>query len=140
MKSHQELLTKAGEIINASRVKGYCTLALIDDKGYPTASTVTIAKSEGVRSLTFMTGLGSNKDKRIKNCNRASLCFNSPDYNITLVGTAEVLTDLQTKKDNWYEGMENHYSSPEDPNLCVMRFTAERYNLFLDFEEAVGDL
>jgi general stress protein 26 len=76
-------------------------LALFDADGYPTVSTITPAKADGINWVTFDTGLGSNKANRIKKCDRASVCFNSssPLYNITLVGTIEILTDEKTKQE-----------------------------------------
>jgi general stress protein 26 len=144
----QEIITKANEIINAKTgyigggMEGYVTLALIDENGYPSASTLTIAKADGIKWITFCTSLDSNKVKRIEKCNRASVCINSSEYNITLVGTIEVLADEETRKDNWLPAMGDfsHWSGYDDPNFCVLRFTTERYNLFVGYQEAVGTL
>jgi general stress protein 26 len=144
---NQKVITKANEIINSKTgyigggMEGYVTLALIDENGYPTASTLTIAKAEGIKWLTFCTSPESNKAKRIEKCNRAGVCINSNEYNITLVGTIEVLTDAETRKDNWLPAMEEeggHWSGYDDPAFCVLRFTTERYSLFVGYEEAVG--
>ena len=40
----------------------------------------------------------------------------------------------------WYEGFTNHFSGPEDPNFCVLRFNTERYNLLIDWNEVKGML
>jgi len=143
---NQEIIAKAKEIISAKTgyigggMEGYAVLALIDENGYPTASTLTIAKADGIKWLTFNTSLGRDSVKRIKKCNRASVCINSSEYNITLVGTVEVLTDPDTKKDMWFPAMEGQWSGPDDPEYCVLRFTAERYSLFVGYEEAKGAL
>lgn len=138
---NQEILIKAGEIIKKNTGIGtYCILALIDLDGYPTASTITASKTDGINWITFCTGLGGTRTNRINKCNRASVCFNAGDYNITLVGTIEILTDLDVKKEMWYEGLKNHFKGPEDPNYCVLRFNTERYNLFIDWKEARGTL
>ena len=132
----QIIISKAGEIISKKRQN--CVLALIDFDGYPTASTITVSKADGIKWLTFCTGI--NKPKRIYLNNRASVCFISenPLYNISLVGKIEVITDLETKKEMWYDGLENHFQSPEDPNYYVLKFTTGRYNLFVDFQELKG--
>lgn len=138
-----EIVAGAGEIVakkTGGGNEGYCVLSLIDDNGFPTASTISASKADGIRWITFCTGIGSNKAERIKKCNRASVCFSSIDHNITLVGTIEILTDLETKKEMWYSGLGNHFSGPEDPNYCVLRFNTERYNLLVDWKEAVGTL
>ncbi|MBP7175847.1 MAG: pyridoxamine 5'-phosphate oxidase family protein [Thermoclostridium sp.] len=138
---HEEIIARAGEIVARNTGEfSYCVLALIDLDGYPTASTISASKTDGIRWVTFCTGLGSTRTKRIDKCNHASVCFNGPDYNITLVGTMEVITDPNVKKEMWYAGLKSHFSGPEDPNYCVLRFNTQRYNLLVDWKEARGML
>ena len=140
---NEEIITKAGEIIaqkTGGGNEGYCVLSLIDKDGFPTSSTISASKADGINWITFCTGLGSDKTNRIEKCNRASVCFAAIDYNISLVGTIEILTDPETKKEMWYKGLENHFSGPEDPNYCVLRFKTKRYNLLVDWMEVKGEL
>ena len=134
------IITRAEKILanRATKEQGYCVLALIDTDGYPTAATISPSKIDGIRRITFCTGTGSSWAKRIEKCARASVCFNSPEYNITLVGDIEVLTDLATKKEMWYEGMGHYFSGPEDPNFCVLQFKTRRYSLMLNEHDANG--
>ena len=140
---YEEIIARAGEII-ASKTgggnEGYCVLALTDDDGFPTASTISASKADGINWITFCTGLGNNKTKRIEKCNHASVCFAAADHNISLVGTIEVLTDSDMKTEMWYNGLENHFNGPDDPHYCVLRFNTNRYNLLVDWKEARGDL
>jgi len=124
------IMSKTGYI--GDGMEGYCALALIDEDGYPSASTLTISKADGIKWLTFLSGLGSNKAKRINKCNRGSVCINSSKYNITLVGTLEVLTDPDIKNEMWQEPLGAIYSGPDNPEYCVIRFNTERYNIFFD--------
>ena len=117
------------------------TLSLLDHEGYPTTSTLSISKAEGIRQITFGGSLDSNKAKRAKENSRASVCIFDDDYeggsyyNITLVGDIEVVTDTETKKETWYEGLEEHFENGvDDPNFCVLKFTTKRYNLWVDME------
>lgn len=143
-----EIIARAEEVIASKTgyigdgMGGFATLALIDEDGYPTASTVTIAKADGIKWITFNTSLSTDKVKRINKSNRASMCINSNEYNITLVGTVEVLTDPVTKKDMWFAPMADMWSGPDDPEYCVLRFNTERYNLFFagDDKEVKGTL
>ena len=139
---NQEIVAKAGEIVMKNTGEtSYCVLALIDLDGSPTASTISAAKADGINWITFCTGLvGTPKTSRIQKCNRASVCFSAPEYNITLVGTIETLTDPDVKNEMWYDGLKNLFSGPEDPNFCVLRFKTERYNLFVDWKAATGEL
>lgn len=111
-----------------------CVLALIDSDGFPTAATISPAKINGIKHIYFCSGMESNWVKRIENCNRASVCFNSEDkqYNITLVGTIEILTDIVSKTEMWFEGMRHYFKGPEDPHFCVLKFVTQRYSLMLN--------
>jgi general stress protein 26 len=135
---NQEVIARAEQIIMSKidyiggGMEGYCALALIDEDGYPSASTLSISKADGIKWLTFLSGFKSNKAKRIGKCNRGSVCINSSAYNITLVGTLEVLADPYIKKEMWQEPLGNMYSGPDDPEYCVIRFSTERYNIFFD--------
>ena len=119
------------------------TLSLLDHEGYPTTSTLSIAKADGIRQLTFGVSLSSNKGQRAKANNRASVCIFDDNYeggsyyNITLVGDVEVVTDAETKKETWYPGLEEHFPNGglDDPNYCVLKFTTKRYNLWVDMNE-----
>ncbi len=144
---NKEIIERAGKIIRQNTAHNspegsepYCVLALIDANDYPTASTLTAAKADGINWITFCTGLGSNKTKRISGCNRASVCFTSEAYNITLVGIIEIITDAATKQEMWYEGLKHHFTGADDPNYCVLRFHTQRYNLLVDWKETEGIL
>ncbi|MCL2371475.1 pyridoxamine 5'-phosphate oxidase family protein [Candidatus Saccharibacteria bacterium] len=136
--NQDETVKRASELVDSKTgyigggMEGYAVLALIDESGCPTASTLTIAKAHGIKWLTFTTSPDSNKAQRITKDSRASVCLASSEYNITLVGKIEIIDDIEAKKDNWMPLMENgaHWTSPEDPNFCLLRFTTERYNIF----------
>lgn len=137
---NQSIIIKAGEIVEKHTGIGTsCVLALIDTDGFPTVSTITASKSYGIIWIAFCTGLSGPKADRINKCNRASVCFTS-DYNITLVGSIEILTDPDIKNEMWYDGLKNHFSGADDPDYCVLRFKTERYNLLVDWKEARGTL
>ncbi|MCL2065718.1 MAG: pyridoxamine 5'-phosphate oxidase family protein [Candidatus Cloacimonetes bacterium] len=142
----QKIIERATEIITKNTVNGeeymgqYCVLALIDLEGYPTASVITPLKANGIKQIWLCTGLASDKVKRLEKCDRASICFSSADYNISLVGQIEIKTDIDTKKEMWFPGLEHHFSGIDDPNYCVLCFTTSRYNFFVDGEEVQGYL
>lgn len=140
---NEKIIERAGEII-AERAKGsqnFVTLAFVDWDGYPHTTTISISKSEGIRWLTFCTGTGAKKDT-IDRCNKASVCINSPEYHIALTGTIEQITDIDVKKEMWYNGLKNHFNGYDDPNYCVLKFTTERYNILLlsDGQDGQGNI
>jgi len=138
-------IKKAEEIIHsksaAVNMGAGVALSLIDHEGYPTTSTLSISKADGIRQITFGGSLESNKAKRAKENSHACVCIFDDDYesgayyNITLVGDVEVVTDMELKKDTWYEGLEDHFQGGfEDSDYCVLKFTTKRYNLWVDVE------
>jgi len=138
-------IEKAGEIIRERTAFGkyenqYCVLAQEDIDGLLTASVVTPAKSDGIKWISFCTGLEGTKSKRAKRDNRAAVCFGSDSYSITLRGRLEILTDAESKLEHWYEGLEGHFSGPDDPGYCVLRLNTEKYKLFVDWQETEGTL
>ena len=141
----QEIINKAAKIIAANTVKNgtfngeICTLTLIDEDSYPTASVITPAKSDGLNWLTFGTLLNDNRAKRAKNCNRASVSWGTAEYCVNLVGDIEVITDQQVKSEMWYDGLAHHFPDGEtDLNYCVLKFTTRRYKLFVDWQDVAG--
>ena len=140
MEAYEQLINKASEIIqNNCNEGGYCALTLMDTDGRPTTTTITPAKAEGIRWITFCTGFGTRTD-RILLCKDACVCFNAPQYHISLKGRMEIITDADVKREMWYEGMSNHFDSPEDPGYVVLKFIADSYNLFIDWEGAKGNI
>lgn len=145
MPSNQEIIAKAGEIIaqHAAGEHNYCTLTSIGSDGFPASTTISVAKSEGVRWLTLCTGVGAPSALRFRSNPKACVCFNYDGdrmYHIALMGEVEICTGLETKRDMWYEGLANHFSGPEDENLAVLRFTTKSYSLWVDFTEVRGEL
>ncbi|MDR2559648.1 MAG: pyridoxamine 5'-phosphate oxidase family protein [Oscillospiraceae bacterium] len=134
---NSELIRKAGEIILKQR---NFVLTLIDKDGYPSSSVATVSKADGVKWLTFCSGLGSNKANRTRNNNRACVCFASEEYSVSFSGDIEIITDPDVKKEMWYEGLEGHFKGYEDPDYCVFKFTTKRYSLFIDWIEEKGEL
>jgi len=143
----QKSITRAEELIKSKTAEVNMgvgvTLSLLDYEGYPTTSTLSISKADGLRQITFAGSLDSNKVKRAKENSRASVCIFDDNYeggayyNITLVGDIEVVTDTKVKKETWYQGLEEHFPNGglNDPNYCVLKFTTKRYNLWVDMEE-----
>ncbi len=139
----QNAIEKASEIIRGRTASGtynnqYCVLAQEDLDGRLTVAVITAAKSDGIKQINFCSGINSNWTKRAERDSRAAVCFESETYSITLRGKLEILTDAASKKENWYSGLENHFSGADDPNFCVLRFTTEVYKLFINWEETEG--
>jgi len=147
----QGVIKRAEKLINskaeyrAGDMEGYAALSLIDNNGYPSATTFNITRADGIKWLTFNTAVDRPYAERIRKNNKACVCINSSEYTINLVGTAEALTDIESKKENWLPLMDNmpHWSGVDDPQLLIIRFTTKRYTIqFTDDPRnyATGDL
>lgn len=135
---NEKLLEKANQIIKSC---DNACFGIIDENEYPTVSAITLVKPENVTELYFATGLAGNKVKRLKNNNKSCICIYSGTddalYNITLVGTAEILTDQETKSKYWLDWFAHVYEGGiTDPNYCVVKFTTKRVSLYIDHEDA----
>lgn len=135
------LMLKAEAIMEKASI---ATIANIDDQGYPRASTISNIKTDGVKEVWFVTGLKSSKVKFFTMNNRASVCYcdegNNNNNNITLIGTVEVLTDPQLKKQLWMDWFINYFPGGVlDPNYCILKFTANAGVFWIDnqYEERV---
>lgn len=127
---NEHLISKATLIIRDASI---ATIAVIDDDGYPRASTISNIKTDGVKTVWFATGLKSGKVKCLMRNNKASVCYHESGNNITLIGTIEISTDLELKKQLWLDWFINHF--PEgvtDPNYCILKFTAKQALLWID--------
>lgn len=144
MNTKETILNRAAEIIAQRTVRqdkdSYGTLITIDPDGSPVPTTISPSRSEGIRWITFCTGLGAPSPVRLGQNNKAAVCLNAPTYHISLTGTAEVCTDPEICREMWYDGLANHFSGPDDPNFCVIRFTTQRYSLFIDWEVVKGEI
>ncbi|MCL2569177.1 MAG: pyridoxamine 5'-phosphate oxidase family protein [Oscillospiraceae bacterium] len=134
---NQEVITRASELVNSKAeyregdMNGYAALSLIDENGFPSATTFCITRADGIKWLTFNTAVDRPYAERISKNKKACVCINSGTYTINLVGTAEACTDPETRKENWLPFFNDgvHWSGPDDPNLLIIRFTTERYTI-----------
>ncbi|MCL2373878.1 MAG: pyridoxamine 5'-phosphate oxidase family protein [Treponema sp.] len=145
----EKIVERASELINSKKdyigdgMGGYAVLSLIDENGYPTSTTMTISKADGINWLSFLTDTDGTKTGRIKKSNKACVCLPSSEYHISLTGTVEIITDPEIKKEHWQEFITSHYKTDwNNPQWCVLKFNTEAYNLYFesDDSEAKGSL
>jgi len=144
----EKIIARASALINSKAdyigggMEGYAVVTLIGEDGYPTSSTMSISKADGVNWMSFITDVCS-KERRIAGCDKACVCLASSEYHVSLTGRAEIITDPAAKKGHWQQVFTDGFGADwNDPNFCVLRFTAEHYNLFFadDDTEAKGTL
>ena len=139
---HMELLYKAETLITHSTMQyadnpwngSDWVMSLTDEDGYPNASMITAAKSDGFKWIAFCTGASSNKALRAKRDSRTCVyLFDKESFTgISLVGQVEVSTDSVLKKQVWYDDLGDFFNGYTDENLCVLLFKPEKYNIFIE--------
>jgi len=134
------ILENVEKIVSDEQIE--CTLGLIDIDGYPTVSAINVSKNEGIKWFTFCTFTDGDKVKRIRKCNKASICFYSvyPHFNITLVGKIEEVHDQDIKNIMWYRACKHYWNNTQDPNYTVLKFTTERYKIMYEHEKIEGKI
>jgi general stress protein 26 len=116
----------------------HCVMAQEDLDGRIAASVITASHSDGISKVYLVTGLNASKSLRAKRDPRASLCFSSDEYSISLKGRVDVSTDPELRRASWYAGLEPHFKGMDDPNMAVLIFTTETYTFMIGWEEVSG--
>jgi len=118
----------------------YASFGVVDENGYPSTSAIILCNPTNIYELYFITTIDSNKAKRIKKNNKASInCYTNMN-NLTLVGETEIFTDQEAKNKHWEEwtqfGVDVYADGVSDPNYCFIKFTTKRVSLWIDDEGA----
>lgn len=128
----KEMTLKAEAIMKAAET---AVIALIDEDGFPRASTISCLKTEGISHAWFSTGLSSGKARCLAGNKKASLCFCDGSNNVTLMGTVEILTEPEIKKELWLDWFIDHFpGGVDDPNYCILKFSTEKMVFWIDSE------
>jgi len=128
-----EIIKKAEAIIKDSKT---ISLASVSPDGYPRICVVSKTNSEGIKKLYATTGMVSTKVKHFTANPKASACICVGGDSITLVGTLKVTQDPEVLKNNWLDWFDEHYKGIDDPNYCVLEFTAQEATLWINGEFA----
>ena len=133
-----EIIHKAVDLMNSC---GEVTLASVNENGFPRICVMTKIKSEGVKKVYVATGISSNKTKHFQANPKASICTWKGGDSITLIGTVKVIQDHGILEQMWLDWFIEHFPGGiNDPNYCILVFTAEEATLWIDNKfVTVGD-
>jgi general stress protein 26 len=128
-----DIIAKANAIVNSCE-EGY--FSVINQQGYPETATRSNIKPDGIYSCFFSTGTDAPMAESIGSNGKTSVCFRAGSDNVTLIGNAEIIDDMEIKKDLWLDWFINHFpAGPEDPGYCIVRFSANEVSLWIDREQ-----
>jgi general stress protein 26 len=120
-----------------------CLLGTIDNNGFPNIKAMMNMKHEGLKTIWFSTNTSSRRIQQIKQDKRACVYYVDEQnfQGMMLVGTVDILQDIDSKKLLWSEGAEIYYPlGVEDPDYSVLRFTAARGNYYHGLKNTDFDL
>jgi general stress protein 26 len=126
----EEAIKEALSLANRSSI---AMLGSNGDDGYPNIKAMFKMENEDLKTIWFSTNTSSKRVTQLKRNPRACVYFVDPDQTkgLMLVGNAEVLQDIESKKRLWREGFERYYpSGVTDPDYSVLRFTASWGNYY----------
>ncbi len=127
------IFEKANVIVN-NATDAY--IGVIDEAGYPSVSTISSIRTEGILKVWFSTALDVSKAKRILANEKASVCYRQEGDNVTLVGKARIRTDKDIKHELWRDWFIEHFpNGKDDPNYCIIEFITERVSLWIEGEQ-----
>jgi general stress protein 26 len=129
-------MEKEQAIQDALALANDSTIAMLGtngDGGYPNIKAMIKMENEGLKKIWFSTNTSS---KRVAQLNRDSkVCVYFVDMDqwkgLMLVGTIEVLQDMELRQRLWRPGYEKYYPlGITDPDYSVLRFTAQWGNYY----------
>ena len=110
-------------------------LASVNEEGYPRICVLGKLKSEGIRKVYVATGMRGTKVKHFQANPKASVCTWKDGNSITLIGTVQVTQDHAILEEMWLDWFIQHFPGGiDDPNYCILDFTAEEATLWIDGE------
>lgn len=116
----------------------FVTLSYIDREGFPASRAMLAPRErEGIRTFWLTTNTSSNKIGCFRENPKASIYFVDTRFyrGVCLSGTMEVMEDPESKQRIWQEGDTMYYpEGVEDPDYCVLKFTAERGRYYSNFK------
>lgn len=113
-------------------------ISSVDDEGFPwTKAMLGPREREGIKVFYLTTNTFSLRVAHYKSNPKASIyfCDEQGFRALMLRGTMEVLTDADTKRRIWRDGDTEYYPlGVDDPNYCVLKFTASDGRFYSDYQ------
>lgn len=126
----EKIKQEAIELLNNCEV---VSLASIDQHGYPRPVVVSKIKTDGIDTIWFSTGTSSEKTKNFIDNPKAGVSFFKEGDSVTLTGAITIVNDTTEKKALWVDWLYEHFpKGVDDPEYCILKFTAEQATYWID--------
>jgi general stress protein 26 len=140
IKNTQEAMVQGLELIIKSKI---CMLGTNGEEGFPNIKAMMNLKHEGLKKIWFSTNTSSERLQQISKDNRACVYYVDENNHkgLMLVGTVEILQDIESKKLLWTEGAEVYYPlGIEDPDYSVLLFTSKWGNYYQNLKNTTFEI
>ena len=118
--------------------QGVSFVGSVDADGFPNMKAMLPPRMrDGIKIFWFSTNKSSLRVAQYQaNPNACIYCYDKRFFRgVMLVGTMEVLDDLETRQMIWREGDTTYYAGGvNDPDYCVLRFTAHSGRYYANFK------
>ena len=126
----EELLREA---VAFARAYPTCHLATVDGDA-PWMRAMHAARIEDDLTIWFACGASSNKVRQIRANPNVEVAFWDAGKDLVVSGTADVVTDTETKHAMWDDEWERYFEQGnDDPEYCLLRIEPTRA-LYRDLE------
>ena len=108
------------------------SMSSITEAGYPRVCALVKLKSADF-TIWVSTAATSQKVKHYQKNPKAGVMFYNENDSVTLNGVIDIIEDEDIKKELWGDWMQKQFpGGVNDPNYCVLRFTATEATIYID--------
>jgi general stress protein 26 len=119
-----------------------CFAITVDQDGHANARVVQTSRLSEDWTARFMTDRRSRKVEEIERSGKMTLAYQLTSENqyVTLIGRATVNDDIELKNATWQPAsLRWHPGGPNDPNVVLIDFVADRIELWSSKDSVVPD-
>ena len=125
--------------------RGVAFIASVDEAGFPNMKALLPPRKIEENCLYFTTNTSSLRVSQYRENPKASVYFFEKGRfryeGVMLIGTMEILEDAETKEEIWRTGDTMYYKKGvDDPDYCVLKFTALRGRRYCAFKSESFEL
>lgn len=110
----------------------YTVICTVDPSSGARISALSNLPGQTIRELFFATEAGSRKVKNLQADPRCELMYTNGGGQVMLSGTAEVITDVATKKALWQDWMTDYFPEGPEGQSCIIRFKTANVRAMLE--------
>lgn len=120
-------------------------VASVDEEGFPNIKAMFMPRKIEGNCFYFSTNTSSMRAQQFLKNEKASIYFYQRSRyryeGLMLTGKMEVLQDSEIKKEIWRSGDTMFYKQGvDDPDYCVLKFTAEKGRHYCDLKSESFDI